>query len=169
MKLISGTNVKVNRCNLDIKSMINLIFKRATFNVRLSSIIFKPKSNTFLTRTCPKRYSTGPSEFPHQSPNPATNEALINELNRKLAENKLKNILVYSNPKEGSVMINMMGCFAGVLLFAAAWSTWHLFSSVRFKTRNIENESGFFKAVLKTIGSEYFKVVLCSVIVIVGV
>lgn len=97
------------------------------------------------------------------------NEAIINELSQKLAENKLKNILVYSVSKEsGGIAINMMGIVAGVLLFAASWSTWHLFSSVRFRNRNLDNESGIFKAVLNAIGSEYFKIGLCSSIVIVG-
>lgn len=97
-----------------------------------------------------------------------SSEALIKELNQKLTENRLKNILVYSCEKENGLAINIMGLFAGVLLMGASWSTWHLFSSVRFKKRNIENESGFFKTVLKIIGSEYFKMALCGVICLVG-
>lgn len=93
---------------------------------------------------------------------------IISELNQKLAENKLKNIMVYSSDKEGSLPVNVMGCVAGLLLFAASWSTWHLFSSTRFRSRKLDNETGLFKAILSAIGSEYFKIGLCGSIFVVG-
>lgn len=161
--------------DINLKKMINILIRNGWSSPtisRYSSLIFSkariPRpvwSNrpvSFSTRSQIRQYEQQPNMMP------STNDALVKELNQKLAENKLKNILIYSSPKDSSIGINLVGLLGGLLLFAASWSTWHLFSSIRFTSRNIESETGFFKSVLKTIGSEYFKVALCSVIVIVG-
>lgn len=152
--------------------MINILIKNGWSSPtisRVSSLIFSksriPRPPVWSNR--PTSFSTRGQIRQYEQQN-ISNDALIKELNQKLAENKLKNILVYSSPKDSSIAINLVGLLGGLMLFAASWSTWHLFSSIRFTTRNIENETGFFKSVLNTIGSEYFKIALCSVIVIVG-
>lgn len=95
-------------------------------------------------------------------------ENTINYLNKKQAENKLKNILVYSCYSSGSIRVNFLGLLGGFILLGASYNTWYLFSSVKFRSRKLENESGFFAAVLKLIGSEFFKLALCSSVAFIG-
>lgn len=162
--------------------MINLIVSRSLASshfISLRSCLFQNtlRKPTYIHgRTAHKKpYSTtigegggGAQNSNARNPAAAEHEALINELNQKLAENKIKNILIYTNPKGGSLPVNLIGCIGGIMLMATSWSSWLLLSSARFRRRNIENENWFMKSVLQMIGSEFFKISLCSIIVLVG-
>lgn len=89
-------------------------------------------------------------------------------LQKKLAENKTKNLLIYSCHSGGSIRTNVLGVIGSIILLGASYNSWYLFSSIRFKNRKVEESSGFLGAVLKIIGSEYFKIVLCSTTAIIG-
>lgn len=89
-------------------------------------------------------------------------------LQKKLAENKLKNLLIYTCDSSGSVRTNIIGVIGSVILLGASYNSWYLFSSFRFKNRKIEENSGFLGSILKIIGSDYFKIMLCSTTAIIG-
>lgn len=89
-------------------------------------------------------------------------------LQKKLAENKSKNLLIYTCSSSGSIRTNMLGFIGSVILLGASYNSWYLFSSFRFKNRKIEENSGFLGTILKIIGSDYFKIMLCSTTAIIG-
>ncbi|CAF0880083.1 unnamed protein product, partial [Brachionus calyciflorus] len=123
------------------------------------------QNNSFLTRiklnTQPKRSNTAQAE------SEPTN--IINILQKKLTENKSKNILVYSCNSGGSIRVNILGVIGSVILLGASYNTWYIFSSFRFKNRKIDSESGFLSGILNIIGSEYFKIALCSTTALIGI
>ena len=101
--------------------------------------------------------------------NSSTSENPIKLLNDRLADNKSKNILIYSLNKSGSTAVNTFGVVGCVLLLFASYNSFLLFSSVRFKNRKIEDDGGFSSRVFRAIGSERFKYSLCGVVAFIGI
>lgn len=128
---------------------------------KLKTLIFRDKTYSFQlinnnTKSL-KRFSTE-----------APQESIANILNKKLAENKTANILVYTCKPTGSVLLNSVGVFVCFLLLGAGYNTFLLFDSVRFKSRKLEDDDSFMSKAIRMVASERFKYSLCIVISILG-
>lgn len=96
-------------------------------------------------------------------------EKIADILSKKLAENKLNNILVYSCKASGSVALNSVGVFVCFLLIGASYNTFMLFDSIRFRSRKVDDDESFMGKALKLISSDRFKYSLCTVMVVLGI
>jgi hypothetical protein len=130
-----------------------------TTAARVFSKLFQARAGLVCKRTPTKRsYST----------TIADNKKFVKELAERLAENKVKNILVYSCKSDGGARVNLLGVIGGFFLLGSAYNSWFVFTSDRFKSRNIDNISGFYGGILRIQASDYFRIALVSIISCIG-
>jgi hypothetical protein len=143
-KLANGLELLLIRNN----NKINILY---SLNKRFNSTAIQLLS---------KRYSS--------SSLPSSDQSVANILNKKLAENKSVNILIYSVKPTGSLILNSVGIFVCLLLAGVAYNTFLLFDSDRFKSRKIEDDGSFMNHIMSLMASERFKYSMCSIIFALG-
>jgi hypothetical protein len=143
---------------------MNTIFK-TLFKIRLNTISIKinlsfphiflnklPKNNKFYGNY--RQYSS--------------QETYMQEIQKKLSENKHANILIYSSKNEG-LKRSLLGSLSGILFIITAYNAWTLSSSIKFKkTSHSKEERGFLRSIFVFLASDVFKMYICPAIGLLG-
>ena len=96
-------------------------------------------------------------------------ESNVQDIPKKLADNKLKNILIYSCTSKGSMQTNIIGLVAGTLLLLMGVSNWDLLGSNKFKSSSqSEEEKGLSKRIFSALSDSLARYLLCSIAFITG-
>jgi hypothetical protein len=105
----------------------------------------------------------------------SSNKAIVEEstvvdlLNKKLIENKLNNILIYSCKKSTSVL-NPAGILFCGLFIGLSYNSYFIFDSLRLKTKVINDEDeSFSSSAIRIISTEYFKYTVCGAVAMLGI
>jgi len=104
----------------------------------------------------------------------SSNKAIVEEstvdlLNKKLIENKLNNILVYSCKKSTSVL-NPAGILFCGLFIGLSYNSYFIFDSLRLKTKVInDDDESFSSSAIRIISTEYFKYTVCGAVAMLGI
>ena len=112
-----------------------------------------------LKEKCAKRFMSAEATSEHE---------FIKILKDKLVENKSKNVLVYACYAKGSVVINIAGLVACVMLLGVSYNSFLIFDSARFKSRQIDEDGTFSNGILRIIASAQFKYIFCTLVATIG-
>ena len=78
-----------------------------------------------------------------------TENNVVNTLKKRIAENKQKNMLVYSIDAKSSLFMNVTGIVAAVFLLGTSYNSFLIFDSVKFKSQKIDDDGSLKSFVFK--------------------
>ena len=136
---------------------MNTIFN-TLFKIRLNTISIKTYVSfpRILLNKFPKK-----NKFYENHRHFSSQEAFVQEFQKKLSENKHSNILIYSSTKKGRVLVNVICLIIGSLISYFSLPLWSFLNSYEFRTTS---DSPGEKALDKTDTKDIFKYSICGII-----
>lgn len=113
------------------QSIRQISFTSIKFNAVFLSKSARSVSDKFKLFVRARPYSTTGAEAEQNA---------VQFLKKRLAENKDKNILVYSCLTKSGIMLNVTGVLAAIFLVGTAYNSFLIFDSVKFKSQKFDND-----------------------------
>lgn len=105
-----------------------------------TSIKFNPVLLTKSARSVSDKFKLFVHAKPYSTAGAEAEQNAVQFLKKRLAENKEKNILVYSCLTKSGIMLNVTGVLAAIFLVGTAYNSFLIFDSVKFKSQKFDND-----------------------------